>query len=92
MRTAQCLVSAISGCLLLFAGCATSPEAKSRREGIEADIAAILEQPLDPAEYGETLRCLSEMKIRGFRALDDRRLLFEGRGDRLWRTGLPAMP
>ena len=75
---------------LLFAGCATSPEVASRRQAIEADIAAILDEPLDPAVYGDTKRCLSDMEYRDIRALDDRRLLFEGRRDKLWLNTLPA--
>jgi len=73
---------------LLCAGCAVSPEAESMRQAIEADIAAILSQPLDPATYGETKRCLADREYDNFRALDDRRLLFEGRGDKLWLNTL----
>jgi hypothetical protein len=69
---------------LLLAGCATSPEAESRRLAIEADIDSILSQPLDAAEFGETKRCLSDMEYRNFRALDDKRILFEGRRDKQW--------
>ena len=70
--------------LLLLAGCATSPEAESRRLAIEADIESILSQPLDAAEFGETQRCLSDMDYRNFRVLDDKRILFEGRRDKQW--------
>ena len=70
--------------LLLLAGCATSPEAESRRLAIEADIESILSQPLDAAEFGEPKRCLSDMDYRNFRALDDKRILFEGRRDKQW--------
>ena len=73
---------------LLIAGCATSPETESRRQAIEADIAAILSEPLNPAIYGETKRCLADMEYRNFRVLDDRRLLFEGRRDKLWLNTL----
>ena len=73
-----------SAALLLIAGCATSPEAESRRQAIEADIAAILAVELDPAEFGETRRCLSETRYRNFRALDDHRILFEGRRGKQW--------
>ncbi len=69
---------------LLFTGCATSPDIESRRQATEADIAAILSEPLDPAVYGETRRCLADREYRNFRVLDDRRILFEGRGDKLW--------
>jgi hypothetical protein len=69
---------------LLYAGCATSPEDESRRQAMEADIAAILDQPLDPEVFGKTKRCLGENEYRNHRALDDRRMLFEGRGNKLW--------
>ena len=73
---------------LLFAGCATSPEVESRRQAIEADIELILSEPLDPALHGATKRCLSDTEYRNFRTLDDRRLLFEGRRDKLWLNTL----
>jgi len=73
---------------LLCAACAASPEAESRRQAREADIADVLSMPLDPAEFGETRRCLSDMDFRNFRALDDRRILFEGRRGRLWLNTL----
>ena len=80
---------------LLFAGCATSPEAESRRQAIEADIGEILSVPLDPAEFGETKRCLADHEYRNFRALDDRRILFEGRHGKQWintlRTRCPDL-
>lgn len=69
---------------LLCASCAVSPEAESQRQAIEADIADILSMPLDPAELGDSKRCLSDSQYRSFHALDDRRILFEGHGDRLW--------
>ena len=75
---------------LLIASCATSPEAEERRLQKEASIAEILSQPLDPAEYGETKRCLSDAEYRSFRALDDRHILFEGRRNRLWVNTLRA--
>jgi hypothetical protein len=73
---------------LLIAGCATSPEVESRRQETEAVIASILSEPLDPEIYGETKRCLADREYRNFRALDDRRLLFEGRRDKLWLNTL----
>jgi hypothetical protein len=57
---------------------------ESRRQAVEADIAAILSIPLDPSEYGTPKRCLRDMDFRTFRALDDRRILFEGRRGQLW--------
>ena len=80
-KTLICLALAAA---LLLVGCATSPEAEQQRLQKEASIAEILSQPLDPAEYGEVKRCLSDMDFRRFEALDDRHILFEGRRDRLW--------
>ncbi len=74
--------------MLLCTSCATSPDVESRRLAIETDIAKILSEPLDPAIYGQTKRCLAEREYRNFRALDDRRLLFEGRGETLWLNTL----
>ena len=70
--------------LLLLAGCATSPEVEARRQAIAADIDAILSQPLDPAEFGETKRCLADREYTSFRALDDRHILFDGMRNRQW--------
>ncbi len=70
--------------VLLLAGCATSPSSDAERQFREERIEAILSEPLDPAEFGETKRCLRDTEYRSFRALDDRRILFEGRQGRLW--------
>lgn len=78
-------VTAIACCSIMFcAGCAVSPEAESRRQAMEADIDEILAYELDPAEFGETKRCLSDHDFRNFRPLGDRHILFEGRRDKLW--------
>ncbi|MDH5456845.1 MAG: DUF6491 family protein [Gammaproteobacteria bacterium] len=80
---------------VLCVGCAVSPEAENRRAAVEADIADILSMQLDPAELGEPKRCLSDSDYRNFRALDDRRILFEGRRGKLWintlRTRCPDL-
>ncbi len=78
------LVSMACVASLLLASCAVSPEAENRRLQQQASIAEILSQPLDPAEYGVTKRCLSETEYRSFRALDDRHILFTGRDNRMW--------
>ena len=67
-----------------FAGCATSPEDEQRRMDMEADIDEILSYELDPLEYGETRKCLSESEYRSYRALGKRHLLFWGRQDKRW--------
>ncbi|MCP5091233.1 MAG: hypothetical protein GY949_09950, partial [Gammaproteobacteria bacterium] len=75
----------IACCSIMFcAACAVSPEAESRRQAMEADIDEILAYELDPAEFGETKRCLSDHDFRNFRPLGDRHILFEGRRDKLW--------
>ena len=84
MNAVRTTVFLIGLATLVLSGCAVSPEVESRRQAIEADIDEILSLPLDPAEYGEAKRCLSDMEFRNFRALDDRHMLFEGRGDKLW--------
>lgn len=84
MNMLKSTVSLVGFAALLLSGCAASPEVESRRQAIEADIDEILSLPLDPVEYGETSRCLSEMQYRSFRALDDRHILFEGRKGKLW--------
>lgn len=92
MKFAIVLLACIA--LLLLASCAVSPEAEERRLAIEAEIDAILSQPL-PAEFGEMRRCLGDMDFRNFRALDEKHILFEGRRDRLWvntlRTRCPDL-
>jgi hypothetical protein len=84
MNTIKYAIFIACGVTLLLAGCAVSPEAESRRQAIEEDIAIILSVQLDPAEFGETKRCLADQEYRSFRALDDRRILFEGRRGKQW--------
>lgn len=84
MNTIKYAIFMVCGAALLLASCAVSPEAESRRQAIEADIADILSYPLDPAEFGETKRCLADNEYRNFRALDDQHILFDGRRDRQW--------
>ena len=72
----------VSVALLLIAGCATSPEDESRRQAIEADIQDILNLSL--GEDGKPLRCLSDSQYTGFRALDEKHLLFSGLRGKRW--------
>ena len=81
-RSAACVTVA----LLLAAGCATSPDNESRRQAIEADIEEILS--LSAGEDAKPLRCLSDSQYTGFRALDDKHLLFTGRGGKRWVNAL----
>ena len=91
-KTLICIACTVS---LFIAGCAISPEAESRRLEKQASITEILSEQLDPAEYGEVKRCLSDLDYRSFEALDDRHILFMGRRDRLWintlRTPCPDL-
>jgi len=64
--------------------CAVSPETAARRQAVEAEIEAILSEPQDTDQPGLTQRCLADQDYRNFRAIDDRRLLFQGRRDELW--------
>lgn len=83
MSTKRCVIWTVAVALLLFAGCATSPEAGNRRAAMQADIDEILS--LSAASgLGEAERCLSDHEYRYFRPLGDQYLLFEGRRGKLW--------
>lgn len=73
---------------LLIAGCATSPAVLEQQQKTEEDIATILSQPLDAAEYGEPENCLTSAQYRDFSVLDDQRIVFEGSRGRLWLNQL----
>jgi hypothetical protein len=73
---------------ILCAGCAASPESQARRQAAEDEIIEILSVPFDDSQSVKTQRCLSDHEFRNFRALDDRRILFEGRSGRLWLNTL----
>ena len=68
--------------LLLVPGCATTPAEEDQREAIEADILDILSLSL--GEDSEPVRCLSILQYSEIRPLDDKHLLFSGKGDRQW--------
>jgi hypothetical protein len=76
------LAACVAAALLLVTGCATSPEDEDRRQAIEADIQDILNLSL--GEDGKPLRCLPELQYRGMLPLDEKHLLFTGKGDRQW--------
>ncbi len=84
MGAARKVVYMASVALLFVAGCAASPLDEQRRLDQQADIAEILGYPLDPLEYGEPSRCLSDTAYRSYRALDDQHMLFKGVGNRIW--------
>ena len=52
------------------------------------EIQAILSEPLDVEQYGETQRCLAGHRYHSFRTLDDRRIVFEDRRGNLWLNTL----
>ena len=84
MNTQKLVSYTFLATILLCAGCAISPEAARQHQELEANIEEILSLPLDPAEFGETRNCLSELEIRTFHVLDNKRIVFEGRNDKLW--------
>ena len=84
MTTLNRVAAVTCAATLLVAGCAVSPEVEDRRQAIEADIEEILSLPLDPEEYGEIKRCLSDNEFRNYRALNAKHMLFEGRRGKQW--------
>ena len=81
-------LTALVAVALLIGGCASSPEAKERARETEEDIATILSEPLDAAEYGEAKRCLAPGQYRDIRILDDQRIVFYGSRGKLWLNTL----
>ena len=77
-RSAVCITAIVS----LAAGCASTPEDAVRREAIDEDILEILSLSL--GEDVKPLRCLSDVQYRGIRPLDEKHLLFTGKGGKLW--------
>ncbi len=88
MKNHDRFVFAILAFALVCEGCATSPEVQERTAATEDELESILRQPLDPGEYVEPKRCLSGSDYRGFRVVDDQRILFEGRGGKFWLNTL----
>lgn len=84
MGTRRFAICTAIAALLALAGCATSPEAESRRQDMEADIDEILSYELDDTVFGDPERCLSENQYRRYHALGNRHLLFEGKNDKQW--------
>lgn len=84
MGTKRFRVCFILAASLLIGACVSSPLDEQRRLEREQAIDDILSFKLDPAEYGETVRCLSSADFDSVTGLDDRHLLVRGRRDRLW--------
>lgn len=84
MNTIKSAIFMVFGAALLLTSCAVSPAAESRHQAVQEDIATVLNAQLDPAEFGETKRCLADTEYDNFRALDDQHILFDGRGDKQW--------
>ena len=84
MDTRRLTIFTLVASFVAFAGCATSPEVEDRRKAMEADVYEILSYELDPLEYGEPRKCLSESDYRSYRALGQRHLLFSGRPGKQW--------
>lgn len=88
MNAFKCSVILVFAVASTTTGCAISSDYDEQRRAKEEDIAQILNVRLDPAIYGETKRCLRDREYRTFRALDDQRILFSGRKDKLWINSL----
>ena len=72
---------------LLLAGCA-SDAAKPDYEAQEESIDQILSEPLGEAEYTEGIRCLPVYSYNSVDILDNRHVVFEGTGGKLWLNRL----
>ena len=81
-RSAVCVAVILS----LIAACASAPEDEARRQAIEADVREILSLSL--GEDGRPLRCLSDNQYTGFRALDEKHILFTGMRGKRWVNAL----
>lgn len=73
---------------LLLGACAATPPEGDERPPVEEDLATILSEPLDAAEYGEPRRCVSSLSLRNFELLGDRHILFEGPRGQYWLNEL----
>lgn len=81
-------------CLLLLTACAGSeprPTAEERAEQqaeVEADIEKILTEPLENDDYSESETCLATFQYDRVEVLDQQRVLFVGRGGKVWLNEL----
>ena len=69
-----------------LAGCATQEEAPSAEEPLTVE--EVLATTLGDDAYGETTRCVSRHLVNRTEVLDDKHILFWGRGDRVWLNTL----
>jgi len=82
VRSAVCVAATLS----MIAACASAPDDEGRRQAIEADVQEILS--LSTGKDGRPLRCLSDTQYTGFRALDEKHILFTGMGGKRWVNAL----
>ena len=81
-------------CTMLLAGCAGSeprptPEQQAERQAeIESDIEKILTEPLEGEAYSEAESCLPTYAYDRIEILDQQRVLFVGRGGKVWLNEL----
>ncbi len=94
MATKRLLIVVAIVALLLVVGCATTPEAESRRAAMVADVDEILSLS-ETSGLGGPVRCLSDHAYRSFRPLGDHYVLFDGRRNKQWinklRTRCPDL-
>lgn len=86
-------VNRIISCgVFLLAGCAASapsPEQEAAEQAALETVEQILSAPLDATEYAaEPERCISTYMYDSMEVLDDRHVLFKGRGGKLWLNQL----
>ena len=74
--------------LIGCAGAGPTPEQQAREAAKQETIADILSQPLPAEAYGQTERCLSTYAYDQVDILDDRHVVFRGRGNKLWLNTL----
>lgn len=78
--------------VLALWGCASAPDEPAPPAGSpevsQETLDDILNTPLSAAEYQAAERCLSSHDFRSVEVLDDRHVLFEGRGGRVWLNRL----
>ena len=72
-------------------GCASDPaETAEERQEVAEEIEAILTQPLGEDEYVQSERCISTYSYHSVDILDNKHVVFKGRGDNIWINTLRA--